>query len=152
MKALLQRVSAASVFVGKDVVAEIGMGMLIFLGVEKGDAMKDLEYLSRKICSVRIFDDESGKMNFSVADVSGEILLVSQFTLAADCRKGNRPSFDRAEDPVKAEEMYLEMANKLRNEGIRLSEGIFGAHMKVHIVNDGPVTILLDSAKGFSCS
>lgn len=150
MKALLQRVSAASVFVGKDVVAEIGRGMLIFLGVEKGDAMNDLEYLSRKICSVRIFDDESGRMNLSISDVSGEILLVSQFTLAADCRKGSRPSFDKAEDPPKAEKMYIEMANKLRKEGIRLAEGIFGARMKVHLINDGPVTILLDSSKGGS--
>ncbi len=150
MKALLQRVSAASVFVGKDVVAEIGRGMLIFLGVEKGDAMNDLEYLSRKICSVRIFDDESGRMNLSISDVSGEILLVSQFTLAADCRKGSRPSFDKAEDPPKAEKMYIEMANKLRKEGIRLAEGIFGASMKVHLINDGPVTILLDSSKGGS--
>ncbi len=150
MKALLQRVSAASVFVGKDVVAEIGRGMLIFLGVEKGDAMNDLDYLSRKICSVRIFDDESGRMNLSISDVSGEILLVSQFTLAADCRKGSRPSFDKAEDPPKAEKMYIEMANKLRKEGIRLAEGIFGARMKVHLINDGPVTILLDSSKGGS--
>jgi D-tyrosyl-tRNA(Tyr) deacylase len=148
VKALLQRVSAASIVVGNDVVAEIGKGMLIFLGVEKGDTMSDLEYLARKLCSIRIFDSEYGKMNLSVTDVSGEVLLVSQFTLAADCRKGNRPSFDRAEIPVKAEEMYLEMAKKLRKEGIRLAEGRFGAHMKVHILNDGPVTILLDSAKG----
>lgn len=148
MKALLQRVSAASIVVGNDVVAEIGKGMLIFLGVEKGDTMSDLEYLARKLCSIRIFDSEYGKMNLSVTDVSGEVLLVSQFTLAADCRKGNRPSFDRAEIPVKAEEMYLEMAKKLRKAGIRLAEGRFGAHMKVHILNDGPVTILLDSAKG----
>ena len=147
MKALLQRVSAASIVVGNDVVAEIGKGMLIFLGVEKGDTMSDLEYLARKLCSIRIFDSEYGKMNLSVTDVSGEVLLVSQFTLAADCRKGNRPSFDRAEIPVKAEEMYLEMAKKLRKEGIRLREGRFGAHMKVHILNDGPVTILLDSVK-----
>ena len=148
MKALLQRVAAASVVAEEKVIAEVGNGLLVFLCVEKGDTREDLDYLAGKIRNLRIFEDEAGKMNLSVTDVAGDALVVSQFTLAADCRKGNRPSFDEAEGPVKAEEMYLEMVRKLSEEGIRVSEGRFGAHMKIHLINDGPVTILLDSRKG----
>jgi D-tyrosyl-tRNA(Tyr) deacylase len=148
MKALLQRVAAASVVVEEKVIAEVGNGLLVFLGVEKGDTTEDLDYLAGKIRNLRIFEDEAGKMNLSVFDVAGDALVVSQFTLAADCRKGNRPSFDEAEGPVKAEEMYREMVRKLSGEGIGVSEGRFGAHMKIHLINDGPVTILLDSRKG----
>jgi D-tyrosyl-tRNA(Tyr) deacylase len=145
MKALLQRVVAASVIVGDKMIAEIGRGMLVFLGVEKSDSKKDLDYLAGKISNLRIFDDEAGKMNLSVRDVGGEVLVVSQFTLAADCRKGNRPSLDSAESPEKAEDIYREMGKKLLNYGIRVAEGKFGAHMQVRLVNDGPVTIWLDS-------
>ena len=148
MKALLQRVAAASVVVEEKVIAEVGNGLLVFLCVEKGDTREDLDYLAGKIRNLRIFEDEAGKMNLSVIDVAGDALVVSQFTLAADCRKGNRPSFDEAEGPVKAEEMYQEMVRKLSGEGIRVSEGRFGALMKIHLINDGPVTILLDSRKG----
>jgi D-tyrosyl-tRNA(Tyr) deacylase len=148
MKALLQRVTSASVVVEDKVIVEIGKGLLVFLGVEKGDTGNDVDYLAGKICNLRIFEDEGGKMNLSIVDVSGEVLVVSQFTLAANCRKGNRPSFDKAEGSVKAEGIYLEMVNKLSKEGLHVSEGRFGAHMKVRLVNDGPVTILLDSAKG----
>ena len=148
MKALLQRVAAASAVVEEKVIAEVGNGLLVFLGVEKGDTTEDLDYIAGKIRNLRIFEDEAGKMNLSVIDVAGDALVVSQFTLAADCRKGNRPSFDEAEGPVKAEEMYQEMVRKLSEEGIRVSEGRFGALMKIHLINDGPVTILLDSRKG----
>ncbi len=148
MKAVIQRVSAASVIVDEEMTAEIGRGLLVLLGIEKGDTSGDLDYLEGKIRNLRIFEDEAGKMNLSVIDVAGEALVVSQFTLAADCRKGNRPSFDNAEDPVKAEEMYRKMVNKLSGDGIRVSEGRFGARMKIRLINDGPVTILLDSLRG----
>lgn len=148
MKALLQRVAAASVSVDEELIADIGKGLLVLLGVEKGDTGGDLDYIAGKIRNLRIFEDEAGKMNLAIIDVAGEALVVSQFTLAADCRKGNRPSFDNAEDPERAEEMYREMVNKLSGDGIRVSEGRFGAHMKIRLINDGPVTILLDSRKG----
>jgi len=146
MKALLQRVSGASVVVKDTTVAEIGRGMLVFLGVEKEDGVNDLEYLVRKIGGLRIFGDAAEKMNLSVKDIRGEVLVVSQFTLGANCRKGNRPSFDKAEGPARAEELYLEMVRRLSGDGLRVAAGRFGAHMKVHLVNDGPVTIMLDSA------
>lgn len=146
MKALLQRVAAASVLVEDELVAEIGKGLLIFLGVEKGDTGSDLDYIEGKIRNARIFDDKNGKMNLSVTDVAGEVLVVSQFTLAADCSRGNRPSFDNAEAPLKAEEIYRAMVKKLIGNGLSVSEGRFGARMKVRLINDGPVTILLESA------
>ena len=146
MKALLQRVTAAAVLVEDEVVAEIGKGLLVFLGVERGDSGSDLDYIEGKIRNARIFDDKNGKMNLSVTDVAGEVLVVSQFTLAADCRRGNRPSFDNAEAPLKAEEMYRAMVKKLIGDGLRVSEGRFGGRMKVRLINDGPVTILLESA------
>jgi D-aminoacyl-tRNA deacylase len=144
---LIQRVFRAAVLVEGVVVGETDRGLLVFLGVEKGDEDRDLDYIARKISHLRIFEDEGGKMNLSVADVKGAILLVSQFTLSADCRKGNRPSFDSAEEPSKADEMYLKMAARLRAEGIPTATGKFGAHMAVSLVNDGPVTIMLDSRR-----
>lgn len=145
MKALLQRVINASVAVEGRTISRIDRGILIFLAVEKGDEEKDLDFIVRKITNLRLFYDEKGKMNLSVTDITGELLVVSQFTLAADCRKGNRPSFDNAEEPARAEAMYLRAIEKLTSAGLRVSHGIFAADMQVSLINDGPVTFMLDS-------
>ena len=145
MKALIQRVSEARVMVGDELVAGIGKGLLLFVGVEKGDSERDLDYIVKKTGALRIFEDSGGRMNLSVRDSGGGVLVVSQFTLAAECRKGNRPSFDSAEEPAKANEMCEDLIKRLRQERFSVAAGKFGAHMKVCLINDGPVTILLDS-------
>ncbi len=147
MLALLQRVSSAKVAVDGRVAGEIGRGLLVFLCAVKGDTEKDLEYVARKVSQLRIFEDDQGKMNLSVGDVKGAALVVSQFTLAASTRRGNRPSFDHAETPERASEMYEAFVRELGETGIPVQKGVFGAMMDVSLVNDGPVTIWIDSSE-----
>lgn len=146
MKVVIQRVTEASVTVAGEVKAEIGKGMMILLGVEVGDTDEDLKYIVKKILGLRIFADEKGDMNLDIAAIDGDILLVSQFTLLASTRKGNRPSFIHAEHPIKSEPMYEKMVIELsQGLGKSVQRGIFGADMQVRLVNDGPVTIVIDS-------
>jgi D-tyrosyl-tRNA(Tyr) deacylase len=145
MKALLQRVSSAKVVVDGRVAGEIGKGLLVFLCAVKGDTDKDLDHIVKKVSQVRIFGDAAGKMNLSVSDIEGEILAVSQFTLAASTRKGNRPSFDEAEEPGRAKETYEQFIRRLKDLGMPVRTGVFGAAMAVSLTNEGPVTVLVDS-------
>jgi D-tyrosyl-tRNA(Tyr) deacylase len=149
MRSVVQRVEKASVTVDGNIVGEIGKGLVVLLAVEKEDSEKDLEFMTRKLVGLRIFNDSSGKMNLSVLDISGEILLISQFTLYGDCRKGNRPSFTRSAGPEVAKTTYLDLADSLREQGIQVSTGEFQAMMKVFLVNDGPVTVIVDSNKNY---
>ena len=145
MKVVLQRVAHASVTVDEKVIGKIQRGFLLLVGVTHDDAMEDMEYLVRKIVQMRIFEDEEGKLNRSIQDIGGEILSVSQFTLYADTKKGNRPSFSKAAPGDVALEMFEQFNGLLRETGIPVETGQFGADMKVELLNDGPVTILLDS-------
>jgi len=145
VKALLQRVSQASVSVGGEVVGSIGRGLVVFVGVAAGDSEEDVEYLVAKTAGLRIFADESGKFNLSVQDISGELLLVSQFTLLASTRKGRRPSFTDAAPPDVAEELFQRFTERATATGLKVATGRFQQYMQVEIHNDGPVTVMLDS-------
>jgi D-tyrosyl-tRNA(Tyr) deacylase len=146
MRAVIQRVTRASVTIDGQINGSIGKGLLVFLGIEDADAISDVEWLSGKICSLRIFNDEAGVMNLSLQDISGEVLLVSQFTLHASTRKGNRPSYIRASKPPHAVPLYEAMIVALENQlGRKPATGVFGADMQVELNNDGPVTIWIDS-------
>ena len=149
MRAVVQRVSGAKVTVGAEIVGEIGPGLLVLLGVGKGDEESGADYLAEKIIGLRIFEDDGGKMNRSVVDVGGAVLVVSQFTLYGDVRKGKRPSFDDAAAPARARELYEYFAGRIRTSGVRCETGRFQEMMLVELVNEGPVTILVDSGKIF---
>ncbi len=149
MRAVIQRVHSARVEVDGEVTGRIDEGLMVLLGVEAGDTDRDLDYVVRKISGMRIFEDEQGRMNQSVAEVGGAVLLVSQFTLIGDCRKGRRPSFARAMDPAEAADYCDRCRDALIAEGLRVECGRFGAMMDVHLVNNGPVTLLVDSRKAF---
>ena len=144
MKAVVTRVLSASVTIDGNIYSEINRGYLILLGVAPEDTEKDAEYLASKICKTRVFEDENGKMNLSLDQVGGEILVVSQFTLYADCRKGNRPNFLMAKGPAEAERLYEYFTELCRGEIPVVEQGIFGADMKVELLNDGPFTIVLE--------
>ena len=150
MLGLIQRVSTASVEVDGSKVAEIGPGLLAFIGVERDDTENEAERLLERIAGYRVFADRNGRMNLSLLDVGGELLLVPQFTLAADTRKGTRASFGPAADPVLGEKLFNHMVKTAGREGLRASRGVFGAHMKVALENDGPVTFLLQARSGLS--
>ena len=145
MKALLQRVTRASVSVASEVVGRIGRGLVVFVGVASGDTEKDAQYVAQKTVSLRIFSDEEGRFNLSALDIKGELLVVSQFTLLANTRKGRRPSFTEAAPPAQAEKIFERFVEQARATGLRVETGRFQQYMQVEIHNDGPVTILLDS-------
>lgn len=144
MRAVVQRVKYTKLEVDGELISEIPFGLTVFLGIKTGDTEKQADFLMKKISALRIFEDENGKMNLSVKDVGGEVLLVSQFTLYGDANKGNRPSFTLAERPERAEPLYEYAVNALREQGVVVKKGVFGADMKISQLNDGPVTILLE--------
>ncbi len=149
MRAVIQRVKEAGVRTGGVLKGSIDDGLLVYVGIEKDDRPEDARYISSKLAGLRIFEDGSGKMNLDLKETGGKVLVVSQFTLAGDARKGRRPSFDGAESPERARELYKTFIECLSAEGVAVEEGEFQAHMEVYSINDGPVTILLDSKKVF---
>lgn len=149
MRAVAQRVSKAKVMVDGQIVGQIGRGFLVYLGVAQQDGKQDVKWMADKISGLRVFSDADDKFNLSVEDVGGEVLVISQFTLFGDCRKGRRPSFSSAGDPKIAEELYEQFCRQLTDKGLTVARGKFAAHMLVDAVNDGPVTMLLDSTKLF---
>ncbi len=149
MRAVVQRVSRASVTVAGEVVGHIAKGFLVLLGVEEGDGQDEVVYMAQKIAGLRVFEDSDGKMNLGLSEVGGAMLVVSQFTLLGDCRKGRRPSFIQAARPERADELYKGFCAEVRGQGIEVQTGRFQTHMEVKSVNDGPVTLLIDSRKQF---
>ena len=149
MRCVVQRVTEAAVRIDGELVGQAGKGFLLLIGVEVGDTAEDMDYIARKVPNLRIFEDEDGKMNRSLLDVGGDILAVSQFTLLGDARDGRRPSFIRAERPEAADALYQKAVASWRGQGVLVETGVFGADMAVSLVNDGPVTILLDSRRVF---
>ncbi len=149
MRAVLQRASRASVKINARLQGKIGRGLVVLLGVRSNDNIRDLQWLVEKIVNLRIFEDQQGKMNNSLADIDGEMLIISQFTLYGDCRKGRRPGFSSAAPPEIAEPMYQRFIEEVKNKRISVATGTFGAAMEVELINDGPVTMLLDSEKTF---
>jgi len=149
MRAVIQRVSESRVEVDGRICGAIGAGLLVLLGVEDDDLERDAEYLAEKTAHLRIFSDQEDKMNLSVKDIDGGVLVISQFTLLGDCRRGRRPSFSKAAPPERADMLYRLFIEKLAGHGLTVQEGVFQAMMKVHLCNDGPVTVLLDSKKTF---
>ncbi len=149
MRAVVQRVLQGRVEINGQTISEIGRGLLVYLSVGKGDAVNDAQFIAEKLVNLRIFPDEKGKMNRSVLDEKGLILLISNFTLHGDCRKGRRPGFDAAAEPQLAEELYEHVAQLVSQQGVEVKKGVFAAHMHISSINDGPVTFLLDSSKLF---
>ena len=143
MKAVIQRVNQATLSVDGEIISHIGKGLCVYFGVERGDDESLLDYYAKKISQMRIFEDDNGKMNLSALDLNYEILLISQFTLCANCSRGNRPDFFGAEEPTRAKELYLSLGKKLSEKGVKVSYGVFGADMTIEQVNCGPVTIIL---------
>jgi len=149
MRVVVQRVSQAEVKVDDRRVGSVDGGLLVYLGVGKGDEAADAQFIAEKLVNLRIFADEAGKMNRSVRDIAGGILLISNFTLHGDCRKGRRPGFDGAAEPALAEELYEKVATLIAEQGVPVEKGVFGAYMQVSSTNDGPVTFILDSSRLF---
>jgi D-tyrosyl-tRNA(Tyr) deacylase len=145
MRAVIQRVSEASVTVEGNLISKIGPGILALAAVSTSDTLKDIKWMADKICGIRIFSDSEDRMNLDLAHAGGKILVVSQFTLYGDCRKGKRPSYSNSAKADFAEKMYLELINEIRSKGVDVKTGVFGAMMKVNLINDGPVTLILDS-------
>lgn len=144
MKVLIQRVKCASVTIDNELYSMINKGILAFVGIEKGDTIEQVQKMAKKISGLRIFSDENDKMNLSILDIKGEMLIVSQFTLCGDCKKGTRPSFDKSAPPDIANKLYENFVKEVQNYGIKIGTGVFGATMDVELINDGPVTFMLD--------
>lgn len=149
MRAVVQRVKRAAVNVGGSTVGEIDGGLLVYAGVQEGDTREDIDYIAKKVANLRVFEDEDGKMNLDVTSAGAEVLVISQFTLLGDARKGRRPSFSSAEPPDSARRIYEELIAALSAKGLNVQQGEFQAHMEVDSVNDGPITLLLDSRRLF---